>query len=300
MGTFVLILIILGAVLMVGNILAFIFFMRGMNDVISAGKKYDDVLMVIGLVLLFFFLLGYLFVGFVLKSDDLVVGLILFFGSIFVSIMLTLMFALIKTSKERSLQIAQVLIDVVDVHDPNLHGHSAHVKNLTIMLYNHLPKQMKRGINAFSLEYASLMHDIGKLGIPQSILNKPDKLDEKEWEIMKTHPQIGVKFLNKVPTFEAVSDWILYHHERPDGKGYYGKAADAVPFAAKMISVCDTYSALVQRRSYKKPKTHEEAIKVMKEIAGTQLDKELVDIFVSIPKEEFDAALPEINDSKKD
>ncbi len=300
MGTLVLVLIILGATLMVGNILAFIFFMRRMNDVISSGKRRDNVLMVIGLVLLLFFLLGYLFVGLVLKSDDLVVGLILFLGSIFVTIMLALTNALIKTAKERSLQIAQVLIDVVDAQDPNLHGHSAHVKNLTMMLYDHLPNQMKRGINVFSLEYASLMHDIGKLCIPQSILNKPDKLTDEEWKIMKTHPQNGVKFLSKVPTFETVSDWILYHHERPDGKGYYGKSANEVPFPAKMISVCDTYSAIVQRRSYKKPKTHDEAIMIMKEVAGTQLDKELVEIFVNIPKEEFDDALPEINDSKKD
>ena len=300
MPTFVLALIISGAALMMGNILAFIFFMRRMNDVISSGKRRDNILMLIGLVLLFFFLLGYLFVGFILKSDDLVVGLILFFGSIFVTIMLLLTNALIKTSKQRSLQIAQVLIDVVDVHDPNLHGHSAHVKNLTMMLYDYLPKQMKRGINVFSLEYASLMHDIGKLGIPQSILNKPDKLTDEEWKIMKTHPQIGVKFLSKVPTFETISDWILYHHERPDGKGYYGKQPNEVPFPAKMISVCDTYSALVQRRSYKKPKSHEEALKIMKEVAGTQLDQELVAIFVSIPKEEFDEALPKIDDSKKD
>lgn len=291
MGTLVLILIVLGAALMVGNIIAYIFFMHGLNDVISSGKRKDNILMLIGLILLIFFLVGYLLVGIVFSSKDIVVGLILFFGSVFVTIMLVLTSVLIKTSKERSLQIAQVLIDVIDARDPNLRGHSTHVKNLTMMFYNNLPKNLRHGINPLSLEYASLLHDVGKLGIPESILNKPTKLNDEEWEQMKRHPKIGVKFLSEVPTFDAISDWVLYHHERPDGKGYYGKKPDEVPLAAKMISIADTYSAITEHRSYKEPRTHEEAIKIIKDVAGTQLDKELVQIFVEIPKEEFENCL---------
>ena len=276
---------------MVGNIIAYAYFMRGLNDVISSGKKKDNILMLVGLVLLVFFLVGYLVVGIVFASDNLVIGLILFFGSVFVSIMLTLTCMLIKTSKERSLQIAQVLIDVVDARDPNLRGHSTHVKNLTMMFYYHLPKNLRHGIHPLSLEYASLLHDVGKLGIPESILNKPAKLNDEEWELMKTHPKIGVKFLNEVTTFRSISDWILYHHERPDGKGYYGKTAEEVPVAAKMISIADTYSAITEHRSYKEPRTHEEAIKIIKDVSGTQLDAELVEIFVNIPKEEFENCL---------
>ena len=110
---------------------------------------------------------------------------------------------------------------------------------------------------------------------------------------MKNHPKIGVKFLEPIESFEKVSPWILYHHERVDGKGYYGKYADEVPFVSKMLAICDTYSAITMRRSYKEPRTHEEAIKIIREVAGTQLDSELVDIFVNIPKEELEKCIPE-------
>ena len=292
MGTVVLILIILGSILMVANIITYILFMRGLNDVISSGKRMDNILMLVGLILLIFFLVGYLVVGLYFASDNLVVGLILFFGSVFVSIMLTMMYVLIRTAKNRSLEIAQVLIDVVDARDPNLHGHSTHVKNLTMMFFGYLPSNMRHGINPLSLEYASLMHDVGKLGIPESILNKPGKLNDEEWAIMRKHPQLGVKFLSEVSTFKVISDWILYHHERPDGNGYYHKKPEEVPLPAKIISICDTYSAIIQSRSYKAPRSHEEALKIIEEVAGSQLDEELAKLFITIPKEEFEKCLP--------
>ena len=292
MEVLVLVLIILGAVIMVGNIAMYGVFIYRMNDVISSGRKKDSFLVFLGLVLLIFFLIGYIVVGFWSKGD-LMVAFILFFGAVFVTVMLLLYSTLISTAKDRSMQIAQVLIDVVDARDPNLHGHSRHVKNLTMMFYKYLPTAMKININQVSLEYASLMHDIGKLGIPESILNKPAKLTDEEWEIMKTHPKVGVKLLKQIRTFDSISDWILYHHERPDGKGYYKKNPVLVPLAAKMISVCDTYSAITMKRSYKSSRTHEEAIQIIKEVAGTQLDKTLVDIFVTIPKEEFEKCIPD-------
>ena len=137
------------------------------------------------------------------------------------------------------------------------------------------------------------MHDIGKLGVPEAILNKPAKLTDEEWEIMKTHPKKGVKLLKPLETFRSVEDWILYHHERADGNGYYKMKPEEVPIAAKIIAIADTYSAITMRRSYKEPRTHEEAIVIIKEVAGTQLDKELVDIFVTIPKEELEKCIPE-------
>ena len=149
-------------------------------------------------------------------------------------------------------------------------------------------KLKKKQIKQIDLEYAALLHDIGKLGVPEVILNKPGKLDDEEWELMKKHPQIGVKFLKPIESFNKVSPWILYHHERIDGKGYYGMAKEDIPFVSKLLAICDTYSALTMRRSYKNPKTHEEAIEIIKSVAGTQLDKELVEIFLTIPKEELE------------
>ena len=102
---------------------------------------------------------------------------------------------------------------------------------------------------------------------------------------MKKHPSIGVQILEPLSSFKHIMPWIMYHHERIDGKGYYGLKGDEIPLASRIIAVADTYSAITMRRSYKAPHTHEEAIKMMKEAAGTQLDEELVEIFAQIPKE---------------
>ena len=137
------------------------------------------------------------------------------------------------------------------------------------------------------------MHDVGKLGVPERILNKPAKLDEDEWEVMKTHPRVGVKILKTLPSLGEILPWIEYHHERIDGKGYYGIKAKDIPYPAKVIAVADTYSAITMRRSYKDPRTHEDAIDIMKQVAGTQLDEDLVDLMCKIPKEELIACVPE-------
>lgn len=288
----ILVLIILGAAMMVANIVFYIIFMIMKKDVLSAGNKKDDVLTIVGLLLLIFFLIGYLVVGIVF-DPALLTAFILFFGSLFVSIVIILMRGLLATAKQRSVEIAQALIDIVDARDPNLHGHSSHVKSLTMVFYKHLPFSIRRQINPVSLEYAALMHDVGKLGVPESILNKPDKLTDEEWDVMRKHPKLGVKFLKPLKTFDAISDWILYHHERADGKGYYSKDPFNVPIAAKILAIADTYSAITMRRSYKAPRSHEEAIEIIKNVASTQLDKELVSVFVTIPKEELINCMPE-------
>ena len=292
METATLVLIILGAVFMVGNIVGYGVFMSRIRDVLSSGRKRDNVWLVCGLLLLIFFLAGYLAVGFA-SEPNLLVSLILFFGSIFVSIVLTLIARLLETAKERSVEIAEVLIGVIDARDPNLNGHSRHVKDLTMLFYQYLPRHIRHSINPISLEYAALMHDIGKLGIPERILNKPARLTDEEWAVMRRHPEIGVKLLHPLRTFDSISDWILFHHERVDGKGYYGQESDLIPVAAKILAIVDTYSAITMRRSYKDPRTHAEAIDIIKEVAGTQLDKELVDVFLTIPQAELERCIPE-------
>ena len=286
------ILIITGAAIMVGNIVTYFIFMFRMRDVISAGRTRDNAFLIIGLVLLFFFLVGYLIVGIAL-DPLLLTSLIMFFGAIFVTVMLIITMHLLVTAKERSVEIAEVLVGIIDGRDPNLNGHSVHVKNLVMLFYDKLPFKYRSNMNRISLEYAALMHDVGKLGIPESILNKPMMLTDEEWELMRNHPRLGVKFLKPLKTFNPITDWILYHHERIDGKGYYNLEGQLIPIAAKVIAICDTYSAITMRRSYKAPRSHEDAIKIMKDVAGTQLDKELTDIFVTIPKEELTNCIPE-------
>ena len=284
--------IITGAALMIVNIYRYCSFMRPSRDVLMTGKKRDIFWKNLALVLLAFFLVGYLFVGF-FSEPDLMMAMILLFGSVFVAIVETLMFRLIDTLRERSIDVARVLVGVIDARDPYLNGHSHHVQALTMLLYRYLPRQMKKELNPVSLEYAALLHDVGKLGVPEFILNKPTRLDPEEWEVIVSHPSVAVQLLEPLHSFDEIDNWILYHHERIDGKGYYKLKAEQIPLASRLIAIADTYSAIRMRRSYKEPKAHEEAVAAMKEVAGKQLDADLLDIFVSIPKAEVDACIPE-------
>ena len=292
MDILIIVLIILGSALMVTNIIRYIYFLKSTHDVLSSGSRRDIFRKHLALVLLIFFLIGYICIA-IFSKPDIMMALILFGGSIFVMIVLTLMYGLLDTVKKRSIDIAEVLVGVIDARDPNLNGHSRHVQEITMLFYKYLPKDIRSTINPVSLEYAALMHDVGKLGVPESILNKPAKLDADEWAIMKKHPKVGIKILKPLKTFDKISGWILYHHERIDGNGYYNVKAEDIPMAAKIIAIADTYSAITMRRSYKNPRTHEDAIKIITDVAGTQLDKTLVDIFITIPKDELEKCIPD-------
>lgn len=285
------IMILSGAVIMVTNIVRYARFLKSTKDVLSSGVHQDKVWEYLALLLLIFFLIGYVFVALFGKPDMMMAG-ILFGGSIFVMIIVTLIFRLVHTVKDNCLSIAETLISVVDARDPNLKGHSRYVRNVTMLLFDYLPASKKEGINRISLEFASLMHDVGKLGIPEEILNKPAKLTDEEWEIMRNHPRLGVDILRPLDSFKEILPWIEYHHETITGDGYYALPGDQIPYSAKIIAVADTYSAITMRRSYKPPRAHEEAIEIMKEVAGSQLDAELVEIFCTIPKIELRACVP--------
>jgi len=286
--------IILGAILMVVNIVRYLKFIKTTRDVISSGSRRDRIWTYLALVLLLFFLLGYLFIAF-FSQPDFIMSMVLFWGSVFVAIVLTLIFNLLDTAKTRSIDIAEVLIGVIDARDPNLKGHSRQVQEVTMMLFDAMPNAMKKDINAVSLQYAALMHDVGKLGIPEAILNKPAKLTPEEWVIMKKHPKLGVELLKSLNSFDEIFDWILYHHERIDGKGYYGLSEEEIPFPAKIISVADTYSAITMRRSYKEARSHETAIEIIKDVAGTQLDAQVVEVLLSLPQEDLIETIPEFD-----
>ena len=276
--------LIIGIFQMIVNIWKYIEFLHSLRDVLSTGRGRVRIWKYIALLLLIFFFIGYV-ITVIRGNTDIITASILFGGSIFVAIMLTIMFMLMNRTKERSLDIAELLIGVIDARDPNLNGHSRHVQQLTMLIYDYLPHNMQYNLNAVSLEYAALMHDVGKLGVPESILNKPDKLDKTEWLIMKRHPEIGVSILEPLQSFNNIMPWILYHHERIDGKGYYGLKGKKIPLASRIIAVADTYSAITMKRSYKNSRSHDEAIKILKEVAGTQLDKDIVKIFCKIPKD---------------
>ena len=293
METLILVLILVGAANMLSNIVFYILFMLRMKDVISSGVKRDNAMIAIGFLLIVFFLAGYIFVA-IYADSNIITALILFFGSFFVSVVIILMNRLVKTSKERSLEIAQILITLIDSRGPKLQGHSNHVKNLMTVFYKHLPRELKGDFNLISLEYAALFHDIGKLSMPIEILNKEGQLNDEEKALMRMHPQQAVRILRPIKSFDSIADWILYHHERVDGQGYFLKKADSIPLPSKLIAIVDAYSAITMGRVYSSPKTHEEAIEIIKQESGTNFDKELVEIFISIPKEELEACAPKI------
>ena len=288
----ILALIVTGVFVMISNIIRYIHFLASSKDVLSAGKHSDKIWKNVGFILLIFFLGGYIGIAAFGKAD-LLMACILFGGSVFVAIVLTLMFRLIDTVKKRSIDVAEVLIGVIEARDPNLNGHSQYVQNLTMKFYQYIPSDMTKGINAVSLEYAALLHDVGKLGVPENVLNKTTKLDESDWEQIRQHPRIGVEILKPLKSFRHILPWIEFHHERIDGKGYYGLVGEEIPFAARIISVCDTYSAITMKRAYMPAETYEDAISIIKDAAGTQLDEKLVSIFCTIPREELEECVPD-------
>ncbi|MBP5464784.1 MAG: HD domain-containing protein [Treponema sp.] len=242
------------------------------------------------LFLIVTFLTVYIII-FSLQIPSIWIGFILFSGAIFVTIVLAWIYRLVDSEKENCLSLSKALISVIEARDPNLNGHSIHVQELSLLLHSYLPGFMRKQLNRDSLSYAALFHDVGKLGIPEALLNKPGKLTDEEWVTMRRHPDIAMSILNHVNFFSEMLDWIQYHHERIDGAGYHGLSGDQIPLGARLIAVADTYSAITMTRSYKSSKSYEEAIAIIKSVSGSQLDGELVSIFCSIPKEEVTACM---------
>ena len=133
------------------------------------------------------------------------------------------------------------------------------------------------------VRYASILHDIGKIGIPDSILNKPGALTPEEWRAMRRHPEIGAGIVGRIAGFEDVVEAVLHHHERHDGTGYpSGLAGDGVPVAARLISVIDAYDAMTNDRPYRKAMTHDEALAELERGSGTQFDPVVVQALKSV------------------
>jgi HD-GYP domain-containing protein (c-di-GMP phosphodiesterase class II) len=126
------------------------------------------------------------------------------------------------------------------------------------------------------LAQAGLLHDVGKLGIPDHILDKDAPLDEAEWKLMRSHPEIGLSILGDGRSRRALMA-VLYHHERLDASGYpYGLGGEAIPIEARIVAAADTYDALTSDRPYRKAREPAEARKVLMEEAGRRLDARVV------------------------
>jgi len=176
------------------------------------------------------------------------------------------------------LGFANSLATAIEARDSYTGGHTRRVVTYSLEIGKYLELTKDEEIN---LEIAAILHDIGKIGINDSILNKDGKLTEGEFEKIKTHPEIGEKIIHEVPQLRGVIPGILYHHERVDGNGYpYGLLEASIPLSAAIIQVADTYDAITTKRSYKSALSKEEAAREIKKNAGKQFDRRVVNAFL--------------------
>lgn len=133
------------------------------------------------------------------------------------------------------------------------------------------------------LSYGFLLHDVGKVGVPESILCKPGPLTDEEYEVMKTHPLIGVQIVSPMRFLGTAVEVIRCHHERWDGKGYPdGLAGEAIPLPARIFSVCDTFDAMTSDRPYRRALSFDHAVEEIERCGGTQFDPDVVTSFVEM------------------
>jgi diguanylate cyclase (GGDEF)-like protein len=139
------------------------------------------------------------------------------------------------------------------------------------------------------LRTASLLHDLGKLAIPEEILNKPADLEASEWRVVTEHPKIGQVVLEQAGALRDAAMIVLHHHEWFDGRGYpYGLAGNDIPVGARIVAICDAYEAMIAGRPYREAVSHEAAIAELRRMAGVQFDPELVEVFA----EQFPLGVP--------
>jgi putative nucleotidyltransferase with HDIG domain len=183
---------------------------------------------------------------------------------------------------------ALVLGDVIEADDGYTGEHCKSVVALTLDLAEHLSLSAERRRN---LEFAALLHDVGKIAIPKEIINKPGKLDPEEWTIVKTHTVEGQKMLDRVGGFmRQVGSIIRSHHERWDGAGYPdGLVGEEIPIEARVISCCDTWNAMRTDRPYRKALDYATAEAELRSAAGTQLDPRLVEALLEVVSAEAQA-----------
>jgi HD-GYP domain-containing protein (c-di-GMP phosphodiesterase class II) len=177
--------------------------------------------------------------------------------------------------------IVKGVIATLELKDPYTRGHSERVAHYARLLAIATRKYNEDELNSF--HYACLLHDIGKVNIPDQILMKPDRLTLEEFEVIKTHPLVGMEAVKKVQGLDQSLDVIKSHHERWDGKGYPDQLkGEEISHLARIVSIADAFDAMTSSRSYRSALSVDEANKRILEGKGTQFDPELVDLFQKV------------------
>ncbi len=188
--------------------------------------------------------------------------------------------ALYSDQKQMFLGTLQALTAAIDAKDRYTCGHSERVSIISWQLAE------AAGLGAPQAErirIAGLVHDVGKIGVPEAVLIKPGKLTDEEFAAIKRHPEIGHRILLPVPQLADVLPGVMHHHERWDGRGYPHKlAGEAIPFQARIIAVADTFDAMSSDRSYRKRLSREQVLAEIARVGGTQLDPRLATLMVEM------------------
>ncbi|MFZ3372397.1 MAG: HD-GYP domain-containing protein, partial [Desulfitobacteriaceae bacterium] len=211
-----------------------------------------------------------------------ILGLILLFVPLLLS---RHSFQLYMDLRENYLNTVEALVQALEAKDTYTSGHSSRVGKLVVSMAAEL-KMSEEKIEF--LKYASVLHDVGKIGVSENILNKNEKLLDTEWESIRMHPVIGQKIIKNIKFMFDIGEVARHHHERYDGKGYPdGLKGERIPLDSRIIAVADTYDAMTSNRSYRKGRTHQEAVEELRRVAGTQLDPKLVDVFCKMTSDEL-------------
>ena len=193
----------------------------------------------------------------------------------------------------------EAIARTIDVKDAYTNGHSRRVGYYSREIAKAMGLSEKEVENIF---YTALLHDIGKIGIPIKIINKPSRLDDEEFTIMKTHTTKGGKILKDISTIPGIVEGAMYHHEKYNGTGYpTGLKGEDIPLNARIICCADCFDAMATRRSYKDPCSKEYIINEFERCKGTQFDPEIADVIIKLIKEDkFKTILEEDKQHKND
>jgi response regulator RpfG family c-di-GMP phosphodiesterase len=190
---------------------------------------------------------------------------------------------LYQNIRDNYLKTIRAFAVAVEVKDEYTHGHSENVMNYTVLIAKEL------GMPHHEIErikYAGLLHDIGKIGVSESILNKPGKLTPQEFHEIKKHPELGAKIIADVPFLKSLVPLVLHHHEFFGGGGYpEGIAGDDIPLGARILTVSDAFEAMTSDRPYRKSMPQEVAYGILEAQRGVQFDPAIVDLFLKIMRE---------------
>ena len=191
---------------------------------------------------------------------------------------------LMSNFKDLFMGVTKTLVYVIEAKDEYTSGHTERVTKFSLQIAS------KLGLNKQDtelLEIAALLHDIGKVAIPEEILRKPGKLSDEEFVMIKRHPHAGGEFVRHLKGFERIIEGIKYHHERFDGKGYpYGVAGKKIPLLARIISVADAFDAMTSERSYRKKIAEDKAMAELYANMDTQFDGDIIKVFHDVLENE--------------